>query len=226
MVSGYMAMAANTLYTFASIPLALHYLSREEFGLWALVMQISGYLALVDAGMSGSVARILIDYKDQRSNGRYGSVFYTGAIIFCFQGIMVMVLGLTFSPWLPGLFKINAPLSQPFQLLMVSQALLLGGAFCVKIFSASLQSHQRFDVLNVVQLGHFALCFGTLWFAFEKHFGLYSMLIAAAAGFVFTNGYLAFSCWKLGLLPSGVDRCRPSWETFRELFLWRQYQGF
>lgn len=40
--SGYLAMAANIVYTMGSIPVALHYLSKEEFGLWALVTQLAG----------------------------------------------------------------------------------------------------------------------------------------------------------------------------------------
>ena len=43
LLSGYVALGANIFYTLASVPLALHYLGKAEFGLWALVSQISGY---------------------------------------------------------------------------------------------------------------------------------------------------------------------------------------
>ena len=83
--SGYLAMAANAIYSAASIPLALHYLTREEFGLWAVVTQIGGYIALLDFGVGQSVARILIDYKDDMDGGDYGSVLKTASIAFGFQ---------------------------------------------------------------------------------------------------------------------------------------------
>lgn len=66
LLSGYVALGANIFYTLASVPLVLHYLGKAEFGLWALVLQLSGYIALVDLGMAGSVSRILIDHKDDR----------------------------------------------------------------------------------------------------------------------------------------------------------------
>src|SRR5260370_29360926 len=72
LASGYLALAANVVYTLASIPLALHYLTREEFGLWAVVGQITGYFALLDFGVGQSVSRILIDYKDDVNGGEYG----------------------------------------------------------------------------------------------------------------------------------------------------------
>ena len=43
LLSGYVALGVNVFYTLASVPLALHYLGKAEFGLWALVSQISGY---------------------------------------------------------------------------------------------------------------------------------------------------------------------------------------
>ena len=48
LASGYAAMAANVLYTMGSVPLALSYLSKDEFGLWAVVSTIGGYLMLID----------------------------------------------------------------------------------------------------------------------------------------------------------------------------------
>ena len=71
--SGYAAMAANVFYTLASIPLALHYLGKEQFGLWSVVTQVASYLLLLDLGVTGSVSRILIDHKDKKNGGDYGS---------------------------------------------------------------------------------------------------------------------------------------------------------
>src|SRR5712664_152832 len=79
--SGYAQLVANVLYVLASVPLALHFLERREFGLWALAMQLGGYLQLIDLGMSASVSRHLIDYKDRRDTGEYGGILKTGALV-------------------------------------------------------------------------------------------------------------------------------------------------
>ena len=55
--SGYLLLLASMFYVFASVPLALKFLSKEEFGLWMLMTQITGYLALIDLGTSSSVSR-------------------------------------------------------------------------------------------------------------------------------------------------------------------------
>ena len=81
LLSGYVLLGANMVYTLASVPLALHYLSKAQFGLWALVTQVAGYVALVDFGLSASASRVLIDHKDQRASGNYGSMVQTGALV-------------------------------------------------------------------------------------------------------------------------------------------------
>jgi hypothetical protein len=57
LIVSYLQFGANIMFTLASVPIALHYLTREELGLWALSTQLAGYFNLLDLGMSGSVSR-------------------------------------------------------------------------------------------------------------------------------------------------------------------------
>src|SRR5678815_3228204 len=93
LASGYVLLGANMLFTLASVPLALHYLSKTEYGLWALVMTLGGYLALVDFGLSASVARILIDHKDDPRDGQYGAIIQTGILVGAAQGVIILAAG-------------------------------------------------------------------------------------------------------------------------------------
>src|ERR1700689_166956 len=97
LLSGYVALGANCFFTLASVSLALHYLGKLEFGLWALVTQIAGYIALIDLSMSASVGRILIDHKDERQSGVYGSVIKTGALVGLVQGAIMLLGGTALS---------------------------------------------------------------------------------------------------------------------------------
>ena len=106
LISGYVLLGANTVYTLASIPLALHYLSKVEFGLWALAGSIMGYVMLIDLGMSGSVARILIDYKGDHTKLEYGSVIQTGALVGVVQGLLIFVAGTAAAFVLAPVFKV------------------------------------------------------------------------------------------------------------------------
>jgi len=96
--SGYVLLIITSLYSLASVPLALHYLSKERFALWALMAGIGGYLSLIDLGMSNSVARLLIDHKDLREGGTYGSLIKTGWLVLVVQAGIVFLAGFGLAP--------------------------------------------------------------------------------------------------------------------------------
>src|SRR5262249_17046351 len=74
LASGYALLAANSLYTLASVPLAFRYLTRAEYGLWATTSQVVMYLSCLDLGMNTSIGRVLVDHKDRKDLPEYGSV--------------------------------------------------------------------------------------------------------------------------------------------------------
>src|SRR6267378_8602412 len=95
LMSSYLLLGWNVAYSLLSVPLALKYLSRPQFGLWAVALQIGSYIALVDLGMSSSIARILIDHKDDRQNGNYGAAVKSAFLVGAAQGVIAIAVGLS-----------------------------------------------------------------------------------------------------------------------------------
>lgn len=218
LISGYVLLGANTVYTLASIPLALHYLSKVEFGLWALAGSIMGYVMLIDLGMSGSVARILIDYKGDHTKLEYGSVIQTGALVGVVQGLLIFVAGTAAAFVLAPVFKVPTELESEFVWLLVGQAATLGCSFALRIFSHLLVAHQRFDVTNYTGSVLFVVNYAALWFFFAHGSGVFSILWSQIIGIVIANAMNIWGCVYLKLLPRRREWGRPSWTRFKELF--------
>jgi O-antigen/teichoic acid export membrane protein len=114
LTTGYLAIAVNIAYTAASVPLALHYLGKEQFGLWALAQQILGYLMLLDLGVSSAISRFIANHKDDVNGGSYASLLLTGALVFAIQGLLIASAGLAFSFFAPVLFAVPDHLAGDF----------------------------------------------------------------------------------------------------------------
>src|ERR1041385_4320536 len=120
LATGYALLAANILFTLAQWPLAIRYLSKEEFGLWTAVASLSMNLQLlVDLGMSGSGSRILIDHKDDRDSGAYGTILKTGALAMLAQGALIALAGSALSFGLPRWMNIATEFHAVFRNLMI-----------------------------------------------------------------------------------------------------------
>lgn len=218
LLSGYLLMGANVFYTLASVPLALHYLSHAQFGLWALTTQIAGYFALIDVGMSGAISRILIEHKDQRGNGSYGSVIQVAVGVGVAQGVLVLLLGLGVSRFIGPVLDVPDDLRQDFAWLMIAQCGLLALTFCVRISQLLLIAYQRYDVTNLSQAVSFGVSYCVLWYSFARGLGVFSVVWAQAIALVLVTTVHWIGCARLKLLPAPGEWGAPTWERFKELF--------
>ena len=221
LLSGYALILVNILYTLASVPLALHYLSKEEFGLWVLVTQVCNFnTLLVDFGMSGALARILIDHKDDATSTKYGAVIQTGLLVLAVQGVIIAGVGSLVSYWLPHWMDVPEKNWRVFRLLVSGQCVMLAISFVLRIFSFTLQAHQRYDICNYANLVSFAAGLAGMWAGFAAGLGLYSLLLGGAVTFVVSGVVTAWQTWRLGLFPARGRWGQPDRATFKELFFY------
>ena len=218
LLSSYAAIGVNILYTLASVPLALHYLDKEEFGLWALVTQLSGYLMLLEFGMGGSVARSLSDHKDHMEDGIYGSILRTGGRVFAIQGVLVAVMGLTLAWFAPPLLDLPARLHQPFAILMAAQAVLSGLRLSLGALGSPLWCHQRLDLSNLSSSLSLVGNFAVLWIGFHLDWHVYSLTVSSVVGTFLGSSSIYLFCRRLDFYPPREHRGRYDPRLFRELF--------
>ena len=222
LISGYILLAANIIYTLASVPLALHYLGKVQFGLWAVISQIGGYIALVDLGMNSSIARILIDHKDDRVNGVYGSVIKTGALVGLVQGLLVFLIGAALSAPAGALLNVPAELRNDFFWIMIGQAFLIGVNFAARIFSQLLFAHQRLDIGNYGSTISTILSLAVMWLGFIRGYGIYSFLLGQSVLVLAALAVTLGGCLRLQLFPAAGEWGALSYGRFRELFAYGQ----
>lgn len=218
MMSSYAHLVVNVFYTLASVPLALKYLTKEEFGLWALTLQIANYMALVDLGMGSSIARILIDHKDERASGHYGGAIQSAILVGLAQAGIILVVGLSLLPMLAIWFRISFDLRHSFYWLMAGQVMLTAAVFSTRILAQILYAWQRIDLTNYAGIVQLATGLVALWTSFALGCGIFSLLIGTVIGWICGTVLTLWFCSALRLWPQKGEWGRASKEQFRELF--------
>jgi O-antigen/teichoic acid export membrane protein len=222
--SSYAALIAASIFSLAAVPVALHYLGAESgrFALWLLMSTITGYLSLIDMGMSASVARLLIDHKDRRDGGEYGSLIKTGWLVLLVQAAIILLLGISLAPVLAWLLKIDVELRGEFIQLLGWQSGSMALAFALRIFSHVLTAHQRSDLQSYGQVTGFILNFALLWLFFRAGQGVFSLAWATLLTNLYGGMICLGGCLRLGLFPKVGAWGKISWLRFRELFSYGQ----
>lgn len=202
LVAGYFSVGANFLFTIFSVPLALHFLSKEEFGLWAVVLQIGGYLMLLDLGMSSAVSRFLADHKGDINTGHYGDILNTGRWFFWIQALVVGGLALGAAAWLPGLLGIPGDLTDSFRRLVVGQGWILALGLFFRPYSLPLWANQRTDITHWAASANLISALVAMAACFQLGLGVDSFLAGSLIGALWVWLLPWAACRRLRLFPS------------------------
>lgn len=216
--TGYGLLVVNTAYSLATVPLALHYLGAKTFGLWALTTQIGMFMQLADVGMTGALARILIDYKDDRFSDAYRQTFYTMWLVMAIIGISAGLLLSLLSSWIIGCLAIPPEMTAEYQKFLICYAVIWAVGFANKIFDMIPFIHQRSDISNVVSSISMILGFCVIWWGFTSGWGLWSFLAGLVASQTLTSLLDLHQSHRLGLLPARREGRKLSRNSFREVF--------
>lgn len=218
--AGYFSIAVNIIYTAASVPLALHYLGKEQFGLWSLAQQIVGYLMLLDLGVTSAVSRFIADRKDDVDGGDYGRLLLTGVIVFALQGVLIAFVGLAFSISAPFLFAVPAPLAGEFRNVLILITSLAGLSVFSRSLGAPLWAFQRMDFSYLMGSLTLVLGFASLWLGFCLGWGIYSFAVSGLPAALLCPVITFFFCKKNGFYPSTQKGWQlPSWPDIRKVFV-------
>jgi len=218
LVASWAGYGANIIVMLFLSPYVVHSLGDARFGLWSLLMSITGYLGLVEIGVRASTGRYVNYYLGSRQSHRVSAVINTSLIFYCLASVMVMVLagglGLSFGYLFP---KIDPELSSQALWILLMMAVNVWMGLWGSTFGQLLMARDRFDLINVVQIVSLvARAVGTV------------LVLSWGAGLLALSGVLVFSSF-VGLVgtvwsarrfgaPVIYSRRLASWACFREIF--------
>lgn len=218
LATSYLQFVVNGLYSLASIPLILHWLSKDEFALWGVLVQFMSYFYLIDLGINQAISRFLVDHKDQRHNGEYGALVKTSFAVSAVQGLIVLLVVALGAPLLAGLMNIKPESADLFIRLMRWQGLIMAFNFCLNPLNIMLMAHQRMDVVSRLSIYNLVLNLALLAALLAKGVGIYAFIYANIATALITSLQLVWHCSRLGFLPGRGEWGHASWEQFKNVF--------
>ena len=219
LAAGYLFIGANIAYTVFSVPLALRYLGKDEFGLWALAMQISSYLMLLDLGVTSAISRFLAESKDSPSAPIYATVFRAGCLVFVSQGLIIAVLGAGFSLFAPFLFGVPENLAPEFRNILTILSVVSGLTIATRALSAPLWAHHRLDVHYLLGIATLLSGLLFLWIGFAAGWGIYSFALAGVPALLVCPVINFLVCRRNGYYPTQWRAGRVDSALIRRIFL-------
>lgn len=224
--SSNLSLIATSIYSMGMVALVIRKIGVAELGLWALIVQFTGYLGLLDSGVTAACIRRFVGPIARKESGDFPLMFQAACLVSCLQGLACW-LAISGVPLLAALLDVPADLRGIFVKVMAWQFFLTGLFFMLRPFTSLLLAAQRFEANNLVSAAGSLASLGMIWLFLQAGLGLWSLvgvtlfqqlLGAATTLWMVRQLKLLPAAWRIDHLP--WDRVRTLFRESLDFFSW------
>ncbi len=143
-----MGFVISVIVTLFLSPFIVHTLGSGTYGIWSLIVSLSGHYGLLTFGIQGAVTRFVAHAIAKEDRQTADGYITTAFFFLSCTALVCMITGFIISMHLSDIFSID-PIATPgadHAFLLVS--LTMAATFFFAIFQCNLYAHQRFDIIN------------------------------------------------------------------------------
>jgi O-antigen/teichoic acid export membrane protein len=219
--SSFIAKALNILISFLSVPLTVHYLGAERYGVWLTISSLITWMSMTDFGLAGNALVNVLAEASGRED-RAGAQHYTASAFWALTGVSVLsgvisAVSFRYIPW-RSVFRVSAATStHELQLACGLTLVFFVLAFPLSIQNSIYSAYQDGYLANAWGIGANIFSLVALVVVSQTHGGLPQLVLALSGtrGLVsIANCFFLFRRYHwLTPTPSAVR-----WQCVKRLF--------
>ena len=215
-VSSWAGYAATLLVGFFLAPLVVHHLGTAGYGVWTLVVSLTGYCGLLDLGLRSSVLRFVVRHVAQNDHQRVNTTLSSALALLSAAGLLALVATLVLH-FTFGMFAVDPEFRSDARIALLLTGLNVAVILPLSAFSAILPSLERFDVMNTITVCGATLRAVLVVTVLKLGYGILGLATVSVA--VSTGEYAAMAiCAKILYPPLRVGWRLVNVASCRELF--------
>lgn len=146
--SSWAVLLVNTLLSFVLAPIVVNRLGSVYYGLWALLMQLTGYLWLFDFGVRDSVIKYVAQYHTSGERGKLEATVRTAISVYALVSLAVLAVVGCLVAALPYVFNIPADAVQAARIAAFVTGANVAQSFLTNVFVGVLMGLQRIYLVS------------------------------------------------------------------------------
>ena len=152
-VLGYVNMIVSLLISFLYTPIVLKQLGQSEYGLYALVASIIGYLSVLDMGFGNAMVRYVSRSKANPEKLNEGKINGLFLFLYTIIGIIAFIVGFILLSQAGNIFAALTPneLARA-KVIMVVLICTVSISFPLSVFDSYVVSSEKFKYIKILSL--------------------------------------------------------------------------
>ena len=146
------SFAFTALVSFFLSPFIVNHLGASGYGIWTLVVSLTGYLGLLDMGVRGAVTRYVAKFHTTEELHEVNQIVSSALVIFVGAGALAILASIALALFAVHRFSIPSQYVQSARLVLVIAGITVAVSFVSGVFGGVVIGLQRFDLSNLVEV--------------------------------------------------------------------------
>lgn len=151
-VTNWLALGVSIAVSFFLSPFVVRHLGSAYYGIWALTMQFTGYLYLLDFGVRESVIRYTSKYAARQQGQRLNQVLATALLVYAPIVILSLLLTAVAMWAAPRWFGMQAEFWWEARMAILFVGLTIAQTFVFNVFAGVQIGLRRLEISNAINI--------------------------------------------------------------------------
>ena len=135
-------------------PYVVRHLGNTGYGVWTLILSLTGYLGLLDLGVRGAVTRYVAKFHSQADHKNASNVASSAMLIFSSAGLIAFSVSVVFALLIAGKLNIPPQYLAASRVVLIVTGLSIAASLVNGVFGGILVGLQRFDLTNGIEIAN------------------------------------------------------------------------
>src|SRR5271168_1705732 len=151
-VSNWGAYVISMGVNFFVSPYVVGHLGNVGYGVWTLILSLTGYLGLLDLGVRGAVTRYVAKFHSEANHEKSSEVASSAMVIFGSAGLIAVLLSLIFAFFVVDHLHVPPQYLTAARVVLFLTGLNIATSLVNGVYGGILVGLQRFDLTNGIEI--------------------------------------------------------------------------
>ncbi|MDB4224681.1 oligosaccharide flippase family protein [Granulosicoccus sp.] len=180
--SNYVGIAGSIIIAFLLSPFLVHTLGDTKFGIWSIVSAFTGYMALLDLGVSSAVAKFVARFKALNNYKSVNTVIASALTIMLVVGTALVLLSPLLASSVVHLAGFEGSLADTVHTLILVGSLDMCIFVVTGVLVGSMYGFQHFQAINAINITMSLLRALLFYLALTNGYDLVAMALLSVLG--------------------------------------------
>jgi len=176
-VSNWSYLIINAVVAFLMTPFIVRHLGDSAYGIWALVLQLTGYMGVVDVGLRSALIRFGSSAHATGDTPRLNRLLSTTIMIYGVMAPVSLTVGVLLAQFALPRMHIEPAILGKAQITLLIAALIIACDFLFATFHATLAGLSRWDLINTLGITGILLRTGLTVLFILRGYGLIALAL-------------------------------------------------